>query len=42
MNATHFRGPLAAELSALTATLEASAVANKAMLTQLRALDRCE
>jgi integrase/recombinase XerD len=40
MNSTHFRGPLAAELSAFTATLEASAVANKAMLTQLRALDR--
>ena len=40
MNASHFRGPLAAELSAFTATLEASAAANKAMLTQLRALDR--
>lgn len=40
MKATHFRGPLAAEFSAFTATLEASAVANKAMLTQLRALDR--
>lgn len=40
MNASHFRGPLAAELSAFTATLEASAAANKAMLTQLRAMDR--
>lgn len=39
MNATHFCGPLAVELSDFTATLEASAVANKAMLTQLRALD---
>jgi integrase len=40
MNADHFHGPLAAELLAFTATLEASAVANKATLTQLRALDR--
>ncbi len=40
MNATHFHGPLAAELTAFTATLEASAAANKTMLTQLRALDR--
>lgn len=40
MNATRFCGPLAAELSDFTSTLEASAVANKAMLAQLRALDR--
>lgn len=40
MRATPFSGPLAAELSDFTATLEASAAANKAMLTQLRALDR--
>jgi len=40
MNATQFRGPLAAEFPAFSATLEASAVANRAMLTQLRALDR--
>ena len=40
MKAMHFCGPLAAELSNFTSTLEASAVANKAMLTQLRALDR--
>jgi integrase/recombinase XerD len=40
MNTTHFCGPLAAELSSFTATLEASAAANKAMLTPLRALDR--
>jgi integrase len=40
MKATHFCGPLAAELSDFTSTLEASAAANKAMLTQLRALDR--
>lgn len=40
MNATHFSGPLAAELADFTATLEASAVVNKTMLTKLRALDR--
>ena len=40
MNASRFRGPLAAELSTFAATLEASAAANKAMLTRLRALDR--
>ena len=41
MSATHFSGPLASELSDFAATLEASAVANKAMLSQLKALDRC-
>src|SRR5262249_51457037 len=40
MKATSFSGPLAAELSDFTATLEASAVANKTLLTKLRALDR--
>ena len=40
MSTTHFYGPLAAELSDFTTTLEASAAANKTMLTQLRALDR--
>lgn len=40
MNATRFCGPLAAELSDFIAILEASAVANKAMIAQLRALDR--
>jgi integrase len=40
MNSTHFSGPLAAELTDFTATLEASAVANKTLLTRLRALDR--
>ncbi len=40
MSATHYRGPLAAELADFTATLEASAVANKTLLTKLRALDR--
>lgn len=40
MNPTRFNGPLAAELTDFTATLEASAVANKTLLTKLRALDR--
>lgn len=40
MNGAHFSGPLAAELTDFTATLEASAVANKTLLTKLRALDR--
>ncbi|MBC8443321.1 tyrosine-type recombinase/integrase [PVC group bacterium] len=35
-----FSGPLSSELADFTATLEASATANKAMLTLLRALDR--
>jgi hypothetical protein len=35
-----FSGPLASEFAAFAATLEASAVANKTTLTQLRALDR--
>ena len=37
---THFSGPLATEFAAFAATLEASASANKATLTLLRALDR--
>lgn len=40
MNATHFSGPLATELTDFTATLDAGAVLNKTMLTKLRALDR--
>jgi integrase len=40
MNATHFSGPLAAEFADFTAILEASAVANKTLLTKLRELDR--
>lgn len=40
MNATRFSGPLATDLADFAATLEASATANKAMLSQLRALDR--
>jgi len=36
----HFSGPLAAELAEFTATLEASAVANRTLLRRLRALDR--
>ena len=40
MSANPFSGPLAAELAAFAATLEASASANKTTLTQLRALDR--
>ena len=40
MKATHFSGPLAAELTDFAAILEASAVANKTVLTKLRALDR--
>ena len=35
-----FGGPLASELAAFAATLEAGATANKTTLTQLRALDR--
>jgi integrase len=37
---SQFRGPLASELAAFAATLEASASANKTILGQLRALDR--
>jgi integrase/recombinase XerD len=40
MKTTCFCGPLASELADFAATLEASATANKAMLTLLRALDR--
>ncbi len=40
MNATSFSGPLANEFADFAATLEASATANKATLTLLRALDR--
>ena len=40
MTSRHFSGPLAAELSDFTATLEAGASANRTTLTQLRALDR--
>ena len=40
MTTKHFSGPLAADLTDFVATLEASASANKATLTQLRALDR--
>ena len=40
MTTNHFSGPLAADFAAFVATLEASASANKATLTQLRALDR--
>jgi len=40
MTKTSFSGPLAAEFEDFAATLEASATANKAMLTWLRALDR--
>lgn len=40
MRANPFSGPLAAELAAFAATLEASASANKTTLTQLRSLDR--
>jgi integrase len=40
MTTRHFSGPLAADLTDFVATLEASASANKATLTQLRALDR--
>ena len=40
MKTTCFTGPLATELANFTATLEVSAVANKAMLTLLRVLDR--
>ena len=40
MTTAHFSGPLATEFADFTATLEASASANKTTLTQLRALDR--
>jgi hypothetical protein len=40
MTANHFSGPLATDFADFVATLEASASANKATLTQLRALDR--
>jgi integrase len=40
MRSTRFFGPLAAELADFATTLEASATANKAVLTKLRALDR--
>lgn len=40
MTARGFCGPLASEFAAFAATLEASASASKATLTQLRALDR--
>lgn len=40
MTANQFSGPLATELRAYAATLDAGASANKATLTQLRALDR--
>ncbi len=40
MTSSHFSGPLAAELSDFTVTLEAGASANRTTLTQLRALDR--
>lgn len=40
MTTNHFSGPLAVDLADFVATLEASASANKATLTQLRALDR--
>lgn len=44
MRTTSFSGPLTIDFEAFAKTLEASAVANKAMLTWLRALDRltCE
>lgn len=38
--ATRFSGPLAAELAAFVATLEASAVAGNPLITKLRAVDR--
>lgn len=40
MNTSCFSGPLANEFTEFVAILEAGAVANKAMLNQLRALDR--
>jgi integrase/recombinase XerD len=40
MTTTHFSGPLANEFADFAATLEASASANRTMLTGLRALDR--
>ena len=40
MKTTGFSGPLAVDFEVFTQTLEASAAANKAMLTWLRALDR--
>ena len=40
MTTKYFSGPLASDLTDFVATLEASASANKATLTQLRALDR--
>ena len=40
MNAKDFSGPLATDLAAFAATLEASATSNRATLTLLRALDR--
>jgi integrase/recombinase XerD len=40
VKATRFSGPLASDLEAFAATLEASATSNKATLTLLRALDQ--
>jgi hypothetical protein len=40
MTTNTFSGPLATDLADFAANLEASASANKTMLTQLRALDR--